>query len=385
MKVVIAIDSFKGSISSIEAGTAAAAGVRDVFEEAEIITVPLADGGEGTVDALIRAASGQRVDLMVTGPLGEPVQAGYGLLDGGATAVIEVAAACGLTLVSPEERDPLATTTFGVGELIADALERGCRRLIVGLGGSATSDAGAGMLQALGCALQDAHGADIARGGGALASLAAIDRSGLHPRLADGSVRIEVACDVDNPLHGPEGAAHVFAPQKGASPAAVLQLDAGLRRFADVCREQLGCDVQRIPGAGAAGGLGAAFAGLLGAAMRPGAALVLEAAGFDRLLPHCDFVITGEGRLDGQTARGKAPLAVAAAAAARGIPVIALAGSIAPEADALASHGITTALPIGPGPMPLEQAMQPETALQGMRRTTRELFRLIRSTKGDHH
>lgn len=380
MKVVIAIDSFKGSISSIEAGTAAAAGVKDIFEDAEVIAIPLADGGEGTVDALIQAAGGERIARTVTGPLGEPVQAGYGLLDGGATAVIEVAAACGLTLVPPEKRDPLVTTTFGVGELIVDALERGCRRLIVGLGGSATNDAGAGMLQALDCALRDASGADIARGGGALASLASIDRAGLHPRLAD--VRIDVACDVDNPLHGLDGAAHVFAPQKGASPAAVEALDAGLRRFADVAREQLGCDVQRIPGAGAAGGLGAAFAGLLGASMRPGAALVLEAAGFDRLLAGCDFVVTGEGRLDGQTARGKAPLAVAAAAAARGIPVIALAGSIAPEADSLASHGITAALPIGPGPMPLEQAMLPETALLGMRRTARELFRLLRSTKG---
>ncbi|MBD3921826.1 glycerate kinase [Paenibacillus sp. PR3] len=383
MKVVIAIDSFKGSISSIEAATAAAAGVKDIFEDAEVITIPLADGGEGTVDALIQAAGGERIVRAVTGPLGEPVQAGYGLLDGGATAVIEVAAACGLTLVPPAKRDPLMTTTFGVGELIADALERGCRRLIVGLGGSATNDAGAGMLQALGCTLRDADGADIARGG-ALASLATIDRSGLHPRLADDSVCIEVACDVDNPLHGPEGAAHVFAPQKGASPAAVDALDTGLRRFADVAREQLGCDVQRIPGAGAAGGLGAAFAGLLGAAMRPGAALVLEAAGFDRLLEGCDFVVTGEGRLDGQTARGKAPLAVAAAAAARGIPVIALAGSVAPEADNLASHGITAALSIGPGPMPLEQAMLPDTALQGMRRTTRELFRLLRITISHH-
>lgn len=379
MKVVIAIDSFKGSISSTEAGTAAAAGVRDIFEDAEIITVPLADGGEGTVDALIRAANGQRVELTVSGPLGEPVQAVYGLLDDGETAVIEVAAACGLTLVPPEQRDPLVTTTFGVGELIADALGRGCSKLIVGLGGSATNDAGAGMLQALGCSLRDERSFELAQGGGALASLAVIDRSGLHPCL--GGVRIEVACDVDNPLHGPEGAAHVFAPQKGASPAAVEQLDAGLRRFADIAREQLGVDVQRIPGAGAAGGLGAAFAGLLGAAMRPGAALVLEAAGFDQLLERCDFVITGEGRLDGQTARGKAPLAVAATASSRGIPVITLAGSIAPEADTLAAQGITIALPIGPGPMPLEQAMLPETALLGMRRTARELFRLIRSTQ----
>jgi len=377
MKVVIAIDSFKGSLTSVEAAEAVASGIKEAYADARTVCVPLADGGEGTVEALVHASGGERVELTVTGPLGEPIQAAYGLLDGGSAAVIEVAAACGLPLLPPQARDPLAATTFGVGELIADALARGCRELLIGLGGSATNDGGVGMLQALGCSFRDRNGFEIGRGGAALESIARIDLSGAHPRLAD--VRIQAACDVDNPLYGPEGAAYVFAPQKGASPAAVEQLDRGLVRFAEAVREQLGRDVQRIAGAGAAGGLGAAFAGLLGAALRPGAPLVLEAAGFERLLDGCDFVVTGEGRLDGQTARGKAPLAVADAARRRGIPVIALAGELAAEAAALGPHGITAAFPIAAGPMPLERAMQPEVAREGLRRTARELFRLLRA------
>ncbi|WP_164779713.1 glycerate kinase, partial [Paenibacillus kobensis] len=230
MKVVIAIDSFKGSLSSIEAAEAVASGINEAYEDARTVCVPLADGGEGTVDALVHASGGQRIALTVTGPLSEPVQAVYGLLNGGSTAVIEAAAACGLPLVPPHARNPLASTTFGVGELIADALGRGCRELLIGLGGSATNDAGVGMLQALGCSFRDRNGFEVARGGAALESIASIDLSGAHPRLAD--VRIQAACDVNNPLHGPEGAAHVFAPQKGASPAEVQQLDRGLVRFA---------------------------------------------------------------------------------------------------------------------------------------------------------
>ncbi|MWC29738.1 glycerate kinase [Paenibacillus sp. MMS18-CY102] len=375
MKVVIAIDSFKGSLVSEETNESAAAGVRDACPDAEIFTVPLADGGEGTVDALIHATGGQLIKCSVTGPLGKPVTASYGLLGDGQTAVIEVAAACGLTLVPSAERNPLHTTTFGVGELIADALSRGCTDLIIGLGGSATNDAGVGMLQALGYSFRDAHGLEAAHGGAALAGIATIDPSSAHPKLA--YVRIRVACDVDNPLHGPEGAAYIFAPQKGASASAVAQLDRGLAHFAALIREQLGRDVQRMPGAGAAGGLGAAFAGLLGAALTPGAPLVLEAAGFDRLLEGCDFVITGEGRLDGQTARGKAPHAVAHAASQRGIPVIALAGDVAPQASELALLGITAAFPIVAGPVSLEQAMVPDAAKEGLRRTTKEIFRLI--------
>ncbi|EFM09610.1 glycerate kinase [Paenibacillus curdlanolyticus YK9] len=377
MKVVIAIDSFKGSLTSGQANEAAAAGVRDACPEAAIVTVPLADGGEGTVEALVRATAGQLVTLTVTGPLGKPLAASYGLLSDGRTAVIEVAAACGLTLVPPAERDPLKTTTFGVGELIADALSRGCTELIIGLGGSATNDAGIGMLQALGYSFRDTRGLEAAHGGAALTGIAAIDQSSAHPLLAH--ARIRVACDVDNPLHGPEGAASIFAPQKGASAEAVEQLDRGLAHFAALIHDQLGRDVQRIPGAGAAGGLGAAFAGLLGATLTPGAPLVLEAAGFDRLLEGSDFVITGEGRLDGQTARGKAPLAVARAASGHGIPVIALAGDVAPQAAELAALGITAAFSIVSGPASLEQAMSPAVAQDGLRRTTKELFRLLRT------
>ena len=381
MKVVIAIDSFKGSISSSEGGAAIAAGIKRVYRDAETVVLPLADGGEGTVEALVSGSGGQLRTVSVAGPLGEPVNAIYGIMGDGETAVIEVAAACGLPLVSVERRNPALTTTRGVGELILDAMERGCRSFVVGLGGSATNDAGIGMLQALGYRFVDDSGHDVGEGGGALARIAQIDASGIRPELASCSFR--VACDVDNPLYGPEGAAYIFAPQKGADAAMVVTLDQGLRQYAQAAEAHLGRDIAVIPGAGAAGGLGAALVGFLGAELLSGAELVLDSLGIETQLADAQFVITGEGRLDGQTSRGKAPLGVARLASRHGLPVIALAGSVGAEASALNSQGVSALFPILSGPMTLEAAMDPKTTAAHLQDTAEQLFRLIHATTGN--
>ncbi|MFS0725539.1 glycerate kinase [Paenibacillus sp. 1P07SE] len=378
MKVVIAIDSFKGSISSSEGGAAIAAGIKTVYREAETVILPLADGGEGTVEALVSGSGGELRTVCATGPLGETIQAAYGIMGGGETAVIEVAAACGLPLVSRERRDPSQTTTYGVGELIADAIGAGCRSFVIGLGGSATNDAGIGMLQALGYRFLDDAGREVGQGGAALARIARIDASGVRPELAACSFR--VACDVDNPLYGPEGAAFIFGPQKGADTAMVEQLDQGLRHFAKAAERFLGRDIAAIPGAGAAGGLGAALVGFLGASLLSGAELVLESLGIEAQLADAQLVITGEGRLDGQTSRGKAPLGVARLASRHGLPVIALAGSVGAEARSLNSQGVSALFPILSGPMTLEEAMDPAATAAHLRGTAEQLFRLLQAT-----
>ncbi|WP_424236965.1 glycerate kinase [Bhargavaea ginsengi] len=375
MNILIAIDSFKGSLSSAEAGEAAAAGIRRAIPNAQTEVVPLADGGEGTVEALVQATGGELISAQVTGPLGEPVDAAYGILGDGKTAVIEIAEACGLPLIPEAERNPLKATSYGVGELILDAVSRGARSLIVGLGGSATNDAGVGMLQALGCRFLDEAGEEVPRGGAALGAIRSADVSALHPDIKN--LDIQVACDVNNPLHGVQGAAYIYGPQKGATPEMVKELDSGLRNFAEVMKAELGKDIQEIPGAGAAGGLGAAFAGLLDAELRSGIELILDTIGLEEKVQHADFVITGEGRMDAQSSMGKAAMGVAALAKQHGKPVIALAGSVSEEAAELNRLGVTAYFSILQEVVSLDEAMNPDTARRNLRTTAEQIFRLL--------
>ena len=338
MKIVIAPDSYKESLSALEAATEIEAGFRRVFPDAEYIKLPMADGGEGTVAAMVVATGGNCVAVDITGPLGEPGKACYGLAGDGKTAIIEMAAASGLARVAPGHRNPLKATTYGTGELIKAALDAGVRHLIIGIGGSATNDGGAGMLQALGVKLLDHEGRDIGFGGGELANLDAIDIGGMDPRLE--TCRIDAACDVDNPLTGPEGASAVFGPQKGATPEMVAQLDANLVRYAGLIRRDLGVEVNAMPGAGAAGGMGAALTAFFGAKLRPGIEIVVEAVGLEACVREADLVITGEGRIDSQTLHGKTPMGVARVAKRYGKPVIGIAGCLAPDAGMVQAHGI---------------------------------------------
>ena len=332
MRIVIAPNAFKGSLSAIEAAEAIAEGVRVAAPDADLVLVPIADGGDGTVEALVAATQGERRTLRVRGPLGDPANADYGLIDGGSTAVIEMAKAAGLALVPTEKRDPRVTTTYGVGELLQRAYDDGARHFIVGIGGSATNDGGAGMAQALGYHLLDAQGHELPPGGLALKRLARIHTGGVHANWKEAEV--EVACDVTNPLTGPSGASAVYGPQKGATPEMVAELDAALKHFAEIIRRDLEVDVEHLPGAGAAGGLGAGLVAFTGAALRPGAEMVMEAVRLDERLKGAHLAITGEGRLDSQTARfGKGPAAVARHARNAGIPVVAIGGSIADEAE----------------------------------------------------
>src|SRR5256886_2721183 len=332
MRIVIAPNAFKGSLSALDAAEAIAEGVRIVAAAADLVLVPIADGGDGPVDALGAATHGERRTLRVRGPLGDPVDAGYGLIDGGSTAVIEMAKAAGLALVPAAKRDPRITTTYGVGELLRRAYDEGARRFIVGIGGSATNDAGAGMAQALGYHLLDENGHELPPGGLALKRLARTHVGGVHANWKEAGV--DVACDVTNPLTGPSGASAVYGAQKGATPEMVAELDAALKHFAGIIRRDLGVDVEHLPGAGAAGGLGAGLVAFTGARLRPGAEMVMEALRLDERLSGAQLVITGEGRLDSQTARfGKGPAAVARHARQAGIPVVAIGGSIADETE----------------------------------------------------
>jgi len=365
MKIVVAPQALKGSLDAAEVGAAIAAGARAVFPDAQITVVPVADGGEGTVRALVAATGGERRHTRVAGPLGEPVEAEWGILGTGRerdardtqarTAVIEMAAASGLPLVPPDRRDPLITSTRGTGELLRAALDTGCRAVIMGIGGSATNDGGAGMAQALGARLLDSAGDELPPGGAALARLPRIDTSGLDSRLRATDVR--VACDGTNPLCGPIGASAVYGPQKGATPEMVRALDAALAHYADVLRRDLGADVRDVPGAGAAGGLGAGLLAFASAKLVPGAKLVLDALNFAETMRGANLAITAEGRLDAQTAYGKAPGAVAAAARAAGARAIVLAGAVAMDEAALARLGFDAAIPLPDGPLTLDESM----------------------------
>ncbi len=332
MRIVVAPNAFKGSLSALAAAKAIGDGIRLADPDADLTLVPIADGGDGTVDALVAGADGQHRVLRVRGPLTDPVDADYGVIDGGKTAVIEMAKAAGLALLPQDKRDPRVTTTYGVGELLQHAYDGGARHFIVGIGGSATNDGGAGMAQALGYHLLDAQGHELPPGGLALQHLARIHVGGVHANWTD--AQVDVACDVTNPLTGPSGASAVYGPQKGATPEMVAELDAALKHFAEIIRRDLGVDVEPLPGAGAAGGLGAGLVAFTGARLRPGAEMVMEALNLDDRIKGADLVITGEGRLDSQTARfGKGPAAVARHARKAGIPVVGLAGGIADEAE----------------------------------------------------
>ncbi len=356
MRVVVAPDSFKECAAAAEVAGAIAAGVRRAEPTADIVLAPMADGGEGTVDALVQATKGTTVSVEVTGPMGEPVAACYGILGGGHTAVIEMAAASGLPLVPPERREVCRATTRGTGELMKHALDQGMKRIILGIGGSATNDGGAGMAQALGFSLRDAAGTELSPGGAALADLAQIDASGVHGVLA--ACEVLVACDVDNPLCGPHGASRIYGPQKGASEAQALQLDTALRHFGEMVEEELGASVLDLPGAGAAGGLGAGLVAFAGGVLRPGVEIVAEACDLAGRMKGADLVITGEGRMDHQSARGKTPVGVARVAGAQGIPCIALAGGLGEGYRDVYAEGITAVHSICPGPIPLDEAME---------------------------
>lgn len=379
MKIVLAPDAFKESMTARAAAAAMERGVRSVLPSAECVLVPMADGGEGTVDALVSALGGELVSARVTGPTGAPVEAAYGWVEAERLAVVEVAAAVGIGLVPAAERDPWRAGSAGVGELVRDALDRGARRLVVGLGGTVTNDGGAGMLQALGLRLLDAHGADLPAGPGALERLVRIDASGLDPRLA--RTDVQLASDVTNPLLGPDGASTVFGPQKGASPALVPRLDAALTVLAGHLAALAGRDVALVPGAGAAGGLGAAFLAVCDAQVRSGIEVVMAAARLEEALAGADIVFTGEGSVDAQTARGKAPFGVAQAARRAGVPVVVFAGRVEDGAEVLYEHGVHALVPIARGASDLASALRDGSAnLEAAVATTCRLVLLGSST-----
>lgn len=377
MNVIVAIDSLKGSLSSLQAGAAAKAGILRAIPAATVSVKPVADGGEGTVTALVSGLSGESVTIPVTGPLGETVEATYGILPD-YTAVIEMAEAAGLPLVPAEKRNPMITTTYGVGEMILHALDEGCRSFIIGIGGSATNDGGTGMLRALGCRFRKADGSEIALGAQELSELATIETEALDPRLKES--HFSIACDVINPLCGSSGASYIFAPQKGADPATVRKLDTALAHLADMTAVTLGTDLRDQPGAGAAGGLGFAFASYLNGTLRPGVDIVLDAVLPESELRAADIVVTGEGSFDGQTAMGKAPVGIARRAKACGCKVIVLAGSIEHSGVRATQQNpplIDAVFPILPGAMTLEEAMHEDVAYENMEYTAEQVFRVV--------
>lgn len=381
MRIVVAPQSLKGSLTAAQAGRAIAQGARVVYPQAEIAIVPVADGGEGTVQALVDATGGRIIQQSVTGPLGEPVMAFYGILGDGRTSAIEMAACAGLPLVPPELRDPRITTTYGVGELILAALEQGSRHFIIGIGGSATNDGGAGMAQALGASLTDGQGLAVARGGAALSTLQHISMDSMDARLQN--CTFEVACDVNNPLTGPTGASAVYGPQKGATPAMVVELDSALAHYAAIIERDLGLSVRDIPGAGAAGGLGAALLAFLHAMLRPGAQIVLEAVKLEEHLRTADLVITAEGQLDSQTAYGKSVGAVASLAKRYALPVLALAGSLGEDYQVVYDLGVDAVAVLPSKPMTLDYAM--EHAAQLAADATERALRLFQTGSKIHN
>jgi glycerate kinase len=356
VKVVVAPNAFKGSLTASEAAAAIARGVRQAMPDAQVVEVPVADGGDGTVEALVSAHHGEYRSVEVEGPLGDPVRATYGLIDAGRTGVVELASASGLTLIPPERRDPRRASTYGFGQLLEAVRAAGVGTIIAGIGGSATNDGGAGMAQALGYRLFDASGRDLAQGGAALASLERLDPAGFDTRWR--SVKMMVACDVTNPLTGPQGASAVYGPQKGADDRAVRELDAALARLASVIERDLGKRVGEVPGAGAAGGAGAGLIAFLDAALVPGAPLIVDASGFDAQVEGAGLVITGEGRADDQTAFGKAPGEVAKRGKEARIPVLLIAGSKGPGWEALTGLGVTSIVTLDEEGDNLQQLMR---------------------------
>ena len=373
MKVIIAMDSMKGSLTSLQAGAAVKAGIRRVLPNAEICVRPLADGGEGTVTALTEGIGGRIQTATATGPLGRPVNCAYGILPDN-TAVIEIASAAGLTLVPDEERNPLNTTTYGVGELIKDAVQKGCRSFMIGLGGSATNDGGIGMLQALGFGMLDADGNEVPRGAKGLQSLTQITEGRVLPELKECTFRI--ACDVNNPLCGKQGASAVYGPQKGATPSCVAQMDKWLNNYSKLAQAKYPRANPEQAGAGAAGGLGFAFLTFLNATLQSGVEIVLQASGLENEIKNADIVVTGEGRLDGQSATGKAPVGVAKLAKKYHKPVLSLCGCIGEDARACNKY-MDAYFPILQNAVPPQEAMRCEVATKHLIATAEQVFRLI--------
>ena len=377
MNVVIAIDSFKGSLSSLEAGQSAARGIKKAYPDATTIIRPLADGGEGTVDALVTGCGGRLKKVSVTGPLGKPVVCPYGIIDETHTAIIEMAGAAGITLVSAQERNPLNTTTYGVGEVILDAIKNGCRRFLVGIGGSATNDGGIGMLQALGFGMLDKNGNQVDLGAKGLRKLTRITTDHVVPELSDCTFRI--ACDVTNPLCKKNGCSAIFGPQKGADAAMIQQMDKWLADYAALAKETFPNADAKYPGAGAAGGLGFAFLTFLHGTLESGIKIVLEETRLRGYVQNADIVVTGEGCLDGQTVMGKAPIGVANIAKEYGKPVIAFSGCVTKDAIACNEHGIDAFFPVLRKVTTLDAAMNRANAMQNITDTAEQVFRLIQT------
>ncbi len=376
MKIVAAIDSFKGSMSSLEVADAFELGARKVFSNLEVVKLSLADGGEGTVESLVDGGNGDIITLKVKNPLMREIESFYGIIKNKNLAVIEMAAASGLPLLSKEERNPMKTSTFGTGELIKDALKKGCREFIVGIGGSATNDGGIGMLSALGYKFLDRSGKILDPIGENLINIETIDTSDVMPELKESSFL--VACDVDNPLYGERGAAEVYSRQKGATEEMVTQLDNGLKHFSEIVMKQFNIEIGNYPGAGAAGGLGGGFLGFLNAQLKPGIDIIIETIGLEEQIKDADLVITGEGRIDFQSIMGKTPVGVAKLGKKYNIPVIAIAGCLADNADIVHDHGIDAIFSIINHPLELEDALKKENALKFVEKNAEQIMRLIK-------
>lgn len=374
-KIIIAPDSFKGSLTSAEVANAIELGIKRVAPNCEIVKVPIADGGDGTMDTLVSALGGKKIKIKVHDPLMRPIEAEYGLVKNGETAVIEMATASGLTLLSKEEQNPSITTTFGTGEIINDALQRGCHTFLIGIGGSATNDAGIGMLKALGFRFLDKKGEECDVVGNALQSIYSIDETGVSSKVYE--AQFTIASDVDNPFSGTNGAAYVYASQKGANNKMVEELDKGLESFRQLIIEKKGIDLNTISGAGAAGGLGGGFVAFLNAQLKPGIEMVLQTIDFENHLQNADFVVTGEGKLDIQTTMGKAASGILDAARKKNIPVIAIGGSVE-DKEALLKRGFTSLFSTTPNGMSIEEAMQEETAKENIAQTAEQLIRTMK-------
>ncbi|MDR1406541.1 MAG: glycerate kinase [Tannerella sp.] len=373
-KIVVAVDSFKGCLSSGEIGKAAENGIKAVFPSCEVVQIPVADGGEGVLDVLMPVVNGRYASVRAHNPLMKPMTARYGISSDGRTGLIEMAAVSGLPLVPVAQRNPMLTTSFGTGELIRDALEKDCRDFVVGIGGSATNDAGLGMLQALGFRFLDGNGSELGVGGKIMRDVAGIDASHAHPALKDS--RFTIACDVRNPFCGEDGAAYVYARQKGADDGMIRALDDGLSSLAKVILNATGKDIANVPGSGAAGGLGGGFLAFLNAVLKPGIALLLDYLEFDRRIEGADLIITGEGRVDRQSVMGKAPWGVLQAARKQGVPVVVIAGGLEDVAE-INRAGFQGVFSITPGPVPLEKAMEPGFAGENIRQTVMQICRVI--------
>ncbi|UZW13347.1 glycerate kinase [Clostridium pasteurianum] len=375
MKIVIAPDSYKGSLSALEVANNIEKGIRRIFNNLTIEKIPMADGGEGTVQSLVDSTNGKIVNVPVKGPLGKDVTAFYGILGDAKTAIIEMAAASGLPLIPKEEKNPLITTSYGTGQLIKDALDKDCKNIIIGLGGSATNDGGVGAAKALGVKFLDKEGNNIGEGGGAVGKLNSIDISNIDPRIKD--CNITAACDVDNPLCGPKGASHVFGPQKGADSSMIEFLDKNLSHYAEIIKRDLSIDIINTPGAGAAGGLGAGIMAFLNASMKRGIDIVIELTDLEQKIKDADLVFTGEGMIDFQTAFGKAPFGVAKIAKKYDIPVIAIAGGIGKDAETLYLKGFDSIFSIVDGPMTLDNAIENSSIL--IERTAERIARVFKA------